>query len=351
MNQALSLYLLETLPLLDAAAETYPLDLLTLVESILEDPDLILRRQLDKIKDRAVAEMKAEGLDYDQRMEKLEKLEHPKPLREFVYATFNAFADRHPWVGEEAIRPKSIAREMYEGFRSFADYVQEYDLERAEGLLLRHLNSVYKVLVQTVPDQTKSEAVLEVGLYLRDLLRRVDSSLLEEWQRMLDPARALAGGAGGVAAGGGAGGAQEARPEEPPDITRDARTFTASIRTRAFAFLRAWSIERDDSALETIDAPEDADGRPWTPERLRAARDDYRVEHGVVRLDPEARNLRHTHAAPADDGARLIVQQTLVDPDGFNDWILEIDVDLAASRAAGEPVLRLRRVGSLVGDA
>ncbi|PYQ49654.1 MAG: DUF3516 domain-containing protein, partial [Acidobacteria bacterium] len=165
MDQALSLYLLETIPLLEPDSEAHALGVLTLVESILEDPDLILRRQLDKLKDRKVAEMKAEGLDYDQRMAELEKLEHPKPLRDFVYATFNAFADRHPWVGEENIRPKSIAREMFEGFRSFADYVQEYDLERAEGLLLRHLNSAYKVLTQTVPDTVKTDAIREMELY------------------------------------------------------------------------------------------------------------------------------------------------------------------------------------------
>ncbi|HEV8199013.1 MAG TPA: DUF3516 domain-containing protein [Candidatus Polarisedimenticolia bacterium] len=341
MNQALSLYLLETIPLLDAAAETYPLDLLTLVESILENPELILRRQIDKLKDRAVAEMKAAGLDYDQRMEKLQAIEHPKPLREFVYSTFNAFADRHPWVGEEAIRPKSIAREMYEGFRSFADYVQEYDLERAEGLLVRHLHSVYKTLLQTVPDPTKTDAVFEMEFYLRDMLRRVDSSLLEEWERMMDPGRAAA------VVGGGAGPGRSS-PEEPPDVTRDAKTFTAAIRARLFAFLRDWTIERDEAALEGIDAPEDADGRPWTPERLREAREAYRLEHAPMRLDPEARNLRHTHVAASDDGARWNVQQTLVDPDGHNDWILEIEADLAASRAAGEPVLRLRRIGSLV---
>jgi hypothetical protein len=229
---------------------------------------------------------------------------------------------------------------MYEGFRSFADYVQEYDLERAEGLLVRHLNSVYKTLVQTVPERTKTDAVSEMEFYLRDMLRRVDSSLLEEWQRMLDPARALA-------PGGSAGAGATAREEEPPDITRDAKTFTASIRARLFAFLRDWSIERDEAALEGIDVLEDAEGRRWTPERLRAAREAYRLEHAPLRLDPEARNLRHTHVAPSDDSARFIVQQTMVDPDGFNDWILEVEADLAASRAAGEPVLRLRRLGSL----
>ena len=207
MNHALSLYLLETIPLLEADSETHALDLLTLVESILENPELILRRQLDKLKGRKVAEMKAEGLDYDQRMAELEKMEYPKPLRDFVYMTFNAFADRHPWVGEENIRPKSIAREMFEGFRSFSDYVQEYDLERAEGLLLRHLNSVYKVLSQTVPDGVKTDAILEMELYLRDMLRQVDSSLLDEWERMRDPNYQPPGTGGDGSAAAAAGGA------------------------------------------------------------------------------------------------------------------------------------------------
>jgi len=340
MDQALSLYLLETIPLLDPDSETHALDLLTLVESILENPDLILRRQLDKVKGEAVARMKAEGLDYDQRMQELEKLEYPKPLRDFVYATFNAFADRHPWVGEDNIRPKSIAREMFEGFRSFSDYVQEYDLERAEGLLLRHLNSVYKVLGQTVPDGVKTDTLREMELYLREMLRGVDSSLLDEWERMRDPGYEPRG----------AGGAElrPPRPELPPDVTRDTKAFTAAIRTRLFAFLRAWSIGNDDVALETIDSPADADGRPWSPERLKAAREAYRGEHAGPRLDPEARNLRHTHVQPSDNRASWRVQQMLVDPEGLNDWVLELDVDLAASRELGEPVLKLVRLGSLV---
>ncbi len=338
MDQTLSLYLLETLALLEPESETHALDLLTLVESIVEDPELILRRQLDRLKDRKVAEMKAEGLDYDQRMEELEKLEYPKPLRDFVYSTFNAFADRHPWVGEENIRPKSIAREMFEGFRSFSDYVQEYDLERAEGLLLRHLNGVFKVLGQTVPDGEKTDAVRELELYLREMLRAVDSSLLDEWEKMRDASwRPAEVGA-------------EPRPpgaEEPPDVTHDTKAFTAAVRTRAFAFLRAWSIGKDEGALETIDSPADADGQPWTSERLRTVREDYRAGHAGPRLDPEARNLRHTYVKPADDGRSWLVQQMLVDAEGVNDWVLELDVDLAGSRETGAPVLKLLRLGSL----
>src|SRR5258708_2268454 len=132
MDQTLSLYLLETLPLIDPQSPDYPLVLLTLVESILQDPDIILRQQLDKLKSAKMAEMKMAGIEYDERIEELEKLEYPKPNREFVYSTFNAFADKHPWVGQENIRPKSIAREMFESFRSFSDSIRDYELQRAE---------------------------------------------------------------------------------------------------------------------------------------------------------------------------------------------------------------------------
>ncbi len=248
MDQALSLYLLETIPLIDPDSPEYGLDLLTLVESILENPEIILRRQLDRIKDRAIAQWKADGMEYDQRMEEMEKLEYPKPLKEFVYTTFNAFADRHPWVGEENIRPKSIAREMFEQFRSFAEYVLDYDLERSEGLLLRHLNSVYKVLSQTVPDGVKTDQVLEMEIYLRTLLRQVDSSLAEEWERMRDPGYQPLGGVGSRAI--------SLRPPgeaaEAPDITRDAKLFTAAIRTRIFTFLRGWSTGDAGAALGAL---------------------------------------------------------------------------------------------------
>ena len=340
MDQTLSLYLHETIPLLDSASDAHALDLLTLVESILENPAAILHRQLDKLRGQAVAEMKADGLDYDQRMAELEKLEYPKPQAEFVYATFNAFADRHPWVGEEHIRPKSIAREMFEGFRSFSDYVQDYGLERVEGLLLRHLTSVYKVLRQTVPDGMKSDAVVDIELYLRDMVRQVDSSLLEEWERMRDPGYQAPGSTEAEVA---------PRGREPaPDVTRDARSFTAAIRTQVFTFLRAWSFGTDQAALEVLDSGVDDTGARWTPERLAAARDAFRVEHGNLRLDPEARNLRHTHVHPSDDGTTWRVAQMLIDLEGLNDWVAELDIGLDASRETGQPVMTLVRLESLV---
>jgi superfamily II RNA helicase len=343
MNQTLSLYVLETLPLLDPESPDYALDVLTLVESILENPELILRKQLDRIKDRAVAQMKADGVEYEQRMAELEKLEYPKPLRDFVYETFNAFADRHPWVGEENIRPKSIAREMFENFRSFAEYVFDYELQRSEGLLLRHLNSAYKVLSQTVPDGVKTDEVVDMELYLRTLLRQVDSSLEDEWERMRDPNyQPLARAAG----------RDELRPRgaetAAPDITSDTKAFTAAIRTRIFTFLRAWSIGNHTAALDALDPhPAEIDADPWTPERLRSTLADYSVDHGRIRLDPEARNLRHSHVDRSGGNRTWRVQQVLVDPEMLNDWMADFEVDLAASREANQPVLWLHALSAI----
>jgi superfamily II RNA helicase len=360
MDQALSLYLLDTIPLVDPQQPDYALVLLTLAESILEDPDIILRKQLDRVKDQKMAEMKMEGIEYDQRMEELEKLEHPKPNQEFIYSTFNAFADRHPWVGQENIRPKSIAREMFESFRSFSDYIRDYELQRAEGVLLRHLNRVYKVLAQNVPDAAKNDQIREMELYLGSMIRQVDSSLLDEWEKMRDPNFQRA----------------ETKEVRPPgaeaaaqDITRDTKAFTAAIRNRIFVFLRGLVIADYEAALGSLSEgrvpqapetgsvtqsqglaefpPKDAEGQPWTADRLRAAVEAYELEHERICLDPNARNARHTYVVPSEDKKSWRVQQMLVDPEEDNDWVAEFEVDLAQSRALGEPFLRLRRIGSL----
>ncbi len=388
MDQTLSLYLLETLPLLDPAREDYALVVLSLVEAILEDPDFILRRQLDRVKAQALEAMKAEGVPYEERLARLEELEHPKPERDFIYSTFNAFADRHPWVGQENIRPKSIAREMFENFRSFADYVRDYELQRAEGLLLRHLNSVYKTLKQTVPDSAKNDQLREMELYLGTMIRAVDSSLLEEWEQMRDPDYERRAAAERARIAG-----TDLRPpgaeEAATDLTRDAGAFTAAIRNHVFTFLRAWAGRDFDAALAVLaavpaaaspaappsppaapdrsfegtphagfpaerDSPETAGlepgtaAQPWTAERLRQALDAYLADHERLLLTPEARNRRHTHLVPSADPATWRVQQTLVDPAGHNDWVAEFTVDLESSRAAGEPRLRLERLGPLV---
>ena len=196
----------------------------------------------------------------------VKQLEYPKPNREFIYSTFNAFAARHPWVGQENIRPKSIAREMFESFRSFSDYIRDYELQRAEGVLLRHLNNVFKVLAQTVPDSAKNDQVREMELYLGTMIRQVDSSLLDEWEKMRDPNFQRAE-------------TKEVRPpgaeEADQDVTRDVKGFTAAIRNRIFVVLRGLVIGDFAQAIGNLSAPEDLDGQVWTPERLQKAVEDF----------------------------------------------------------------------------
>lgn len=337
MDQAISLYLLETLPLLITESETYALDLLTLVESILEDPDIILRKQLDRLKAKRLAELKAEGMEYEQRIEELSKLEYPKPLRDFIYDTFNNFSDRHPWVGQENIRPKSIAREMIETWSTFADYVRSYNLQRSEGLLLRHLNSTYKVLAQTVPDMAKTDEVCEIEGYLQALLRSVDSSLMDAWEAMQNPDY------------------QPADSTEPKfktqDFTKDTPKFLASIRARIFSFLASLAGRQWEEAIEALDAfgrcePKDNEGNPWTSARLEELITCYSVDHDGPLLNPEGRNMRHTYSSNKPDNQNIfLVQQMLVDTDSINDWVAEFEIDLEASREYNEPVMDMIYLG------
>ena len=343
LNQTLSLYLHETLAFLDPATPDYALRVISLVESILEDPAPILRRQLDRLKTEAIAEMKAQGIAYEERLEQLESLEHPKPDRDFIYSTFNAFAEKHPWVGSENIRPKSIAREMFEEYRSFSDYIKLYELQRVEGLLLRHLSSVYKALTQTVPDSYKNPALSELATYLLQLLRDVDSSLLDQWQKMRNP---------------GFDPKSDSIPSTPhqpnapflQDPTQDARQLQTLVRDKIFSFLRK-ILNRDfEGALQVCSANETS--APQTQETrwkvessdaLQRAWEPYFENRNRFRLDPAARNSLNTRIARDEDSGKIIIDQILVDPEEHNDWIARFQAPLEPLRNEG--LLQLEFLG------
>ncbi|HEX3020636.1 MAG TPA: DUF3516 domain-containing protein [Chitinispirillaceae bacterium] len=328
MDQTLSLYLLETIPLLDTQDPEYPYKLLTLIESILENPDIILRRQLDRLKDRKMAEMKMEGVPFEERIEELERLEYPKPDREFIYSTYNEFSDRHPWVGQENIKPKSIVREMFETYSAFSDYIRTYGLQSCEGLLLRHINSVYKVLSQTVPEIAKDETLQEMEAYLSVMIHQTDSSLLDEWEKMKNPLYQAAT-------------IKELLPpgaqELETDITKDNKKFTILIRTRIFSFLSSVMRQDYELALDSVDQPQNT----WTPQILEDTMKKYSAGHGTFLLDPEGRNVRHTFIKKSPDNKIWHVQQILVDLDQQNDWAVNFEVDLTLSRERKEAVLKL----------
>ena len=349
MNQPLSLYLLDTLPKLDKDSPEYALDVITLCESILENPEAILRIQLSKARDARMNELKAQGMEYNQRLEELEKVEYPKPLRDFIYDTFNAFADIHPWV-DENIEPKSIVREMFENFSTFSGYVKQYNLQRMEAILLRHLNGVYKVLSQTVPDGYKNEELLEMQDYLGDMIRRVDSSLLEEWEKMAHPEdyqkRLDEGTAEDEAEK--AFGADKAAA----DITYDKKRFLSMVRQRIFQIMMSLSKQDFSDVLDSLadDLAEgellaDAEGTPWTEKRLLEIMAAYTAEHHKFRMDVEGRALAHTIVTY--DKNVMHIQQMLQDEEDFNDWSIDFTVNLDESREAGMPLLKLARIGEV----
>ncbi len=184
MHQNLSLYLVSTLELLDREDPDYALDLLSLVEAILEDPGIVLRRQAARLRDELAARLKAKRVPFEERMERLREVTHPRPLVDLIEPTFDVFRRSHPWVRGDSIRPKRVGREVYEDFLSFDDFIRRYDLQRSEGVVLRYLSRLFKVLSRGVPDRFKTDAVFDQIGYFHALLTRVDSSLLNEWERL-----------------------------------------------------------------------------------------------------------------------------------------------------------------------
>ncbi len=333
MNQTLGLYLIDTIPQLDPEAPDHTLNVLSLVEAIIENPDVILRKQVDLLKNELIARLKNEGVEFDERMERLEEVEWPKPGREFIYDTYNSFVARRPWMKEAPIRPKSIAREMFEHWQSFEDYVKTYGLERSEAVLLRHLSEVYKVLAQTIPPSHKTPELIEAEEYFEAILRGVDSSLLDEWEKLRNPGYLPL--------------------EDPPPaerkavaFTRNRPAFTRAVRNAVFDLVKA--IARDDTAaiLAQIE-PHDPDGEPWTAARVKPLLDSYFAGHGRIRLDPEARAAKHTRIT-VETPRRWVVEQILVDADERNDWSARLVIDLDQCDAGARPVIVLESLAALI---
>jgi len=336
LNQTLSLYLLDTLPGLDRESPTYALDVLTLVESILENPDAVLRKQLDRVKDQRMAQMKADGVEYEQRMAELETLEWPKPCRDFIYETFNAFTEKHPWVGTENIRPKSVAREMYESLATFSEYVRDLGLERSEGVLLRYLADAYRTLEQTVPPAFRTSEVDDIAAHLRAMLRQTDSSLLEEWESLRDP---------------------DGRPQQPSrdepararatlrPLRQDPAAFAGRVRMELHRLVKMLAVKRYEDAAAALYDPE----KSWTAARLATELEPYWKDHASILVTPEARRPHLTTIRPDGEGIWRVTQQ-LLDPTGDDDWAVEGRVDLAnhpnGDRAGldDHPILQLVRI-------
>ncbi|WP_394553165.1 DEAD/DEAH box helicase [Agromyces sp. MMS24-JH15] len=339
LNQPLSPFALAAIDLLEPpspdaapAATTseqgtghYALDVVSIIESTLDDPRPILSQQEYKARGEAVAAMKREGIEYEERMALLEEVTWPKPLDELLDHAFEVFASSQPWVRDFELSPKSVVRDLFERSMSFTEYVSFYQLQRSEGLVLRYLSDAFRAVRQTVPEEAKDEELRDIVEWLGELVRQVDSSLVDEWAELVDPNAHLPEDDAPVV------------PPAPPSVVTNRRAFTVLVRNELFRRVQLAALERDEELAEL-------DPEAGWP----AVLDAYYADHDEIGTGPAARSPRlavidETDASPARGGVWR-VEQVIDDPAGDHDWRIRAVVDLAESAEQGAAVVRVTEV-------
>jgi superfamily II RNA helicase len=319
LNQPLSPFALAALELLDPESPSYALDAVSVIESTLDDPRQVLMAQQHAARGEAVAAMKAEGIEYEERMELLEEVTWPTPLaQELLHPAFATYRTGHPWVSEFALSPKSVVRDMAERSMTFTEFVSQYSLNRSEGLVLRYLADAYRALRQTVPAEARTSELEDIIEWLGELIRGVDSSLLDEWEALQNPAAVPV---------------EQPLDEAPRPITANVRSFRVLVRNALFRRVELAARRRWDT-LDSLDPDVD-----W-----EAALQPYFELHDEIRTGPDARGplLFQVSVEPW----RWHVRQVLDDPASDHDWAVRAEVDLPASDRAGEVLLTVTGVGS-----
>ena len=319
-DDALDAYPSEVETEIVAVAATGDIDrslaILTIIEAVQESPAVVIAAQLRRAKDELMSEMKSAGVEYEERMERLAKVEPPRPLKDWMYGDFNNFRSKHPWVGGDTVKPKSVARDLFERAMTFGEYIDFYGLKQSEGAVLRYLSDVYKGLTQNVPAEASSDELDEITHWLGTLVRQVDSSLLDEWERLQNPVGDIAEDHPAQATG-----------ESDITITTDARAFRTIVRNEAFRWVEQLARQRRPAAtIEGFD--------------IRAEMADYWAEYDTIETNGDA---RHASRFMFDSDTGRIVQ-TLHDPEGHDEWRLVGQVDLAACRVEDRLVAMLTSV-------
>jgi len=328
LNQPLSPFALAAFELLDRQSDTYALDVLSIVESTLDDPSQVLYAQESKARGEAVARMKADGIEYEERMALLETVSYPKPLADLLAVALEAYGHGHPWVADHALSPKSVARDLYERAMTFNDFTGHYQLARSEGVVLRYLSDAFKALTQTVPENAKTGELHDLIAWLGTLVRQVDSSLLDEWEQLRHPETVVVteplDDAGGL-------------DDTPPPVTADRRAFMVLVRNAMFRRVELAALRR---YVELADLDPE-----WSASRWEQAMAPYFAEHDSIATTQAARAAALLEVT--EDARRWEVRQILDDPAGFHEWAIVATVDLVASVEAGGAVVRITGVERL----
>ncbi|WP_025274605.1 DEAD/DEAH box helicase [Haloglycomyces albus] len=313
LNEPLAPFALAALELLDPEADDYAMDIVSVVEATLEGPGQILKAQRDRARGESIDAMKADGVDYYDRMNALEDVEYPQPLLEKLEPAFEAYQAANPWTGDYHLQPKSILRELWENHMTFGEYISTYRISRSEGLLLRYLTSAYKALVQTLPESVSGEEIDELTDWLGEVIRQTDSSLINEWEQLTNPAEVT----------------EDLDPGRPASaFTDNERAFTIAIRNLAWRHVELAASDRPNALAEL--------GTGWTETKWDEALEKYFAAHDDINVDQDARSPQFQSIER--NGREWVVRQVVDDSDKDRDWAIVLRVDLDASDDAGEVV-------------
>lgn len=381
LNQPLSPFALAAFELLDPDSPTFALDVISIVEAVLEDPRPLLYAQENQAKAAAVASMKAQGMEYDERMAALEEISWPKPLEELLSPAFSVYARSNPWVGDLELSPKSVIREMIENAMTFTELISRYDVGRSEGVILRYLSDAYRMMRQVIPEEIMTDELESMISWLADLIRSVDSSLLDEWEAMMNGEELTE--AEGVSSTVGLERAFGADESGVIAFTANRHAFRNAVRRALFNFVELMSRDDVDGLERTSAQAADSDGlfaeaAPWTGDDWDHALERYWAEHDWIDINQGARSqalcaleeqisgedilalmpfsardnanqrsrfealARAVDEAPA--GSVWLATQTITDPEGNMDWRIAALVDLAASDKEKRAVLTVLTV-------
>lgn len=322
LDQPLSPFLLAALELLDPESDTYALDVISMVEATLEDPKQVLRAQERQARDEAMIRMKEDGLDYDERMDRLQEITYPKPLEDMLQAAFDEYRHDVPWANDYWLSPKSVVRDMVETASDFTGYIARYNIARSEGTLLRYLSDAYRALARTVPQEKRDEQLDDIISWLRVVVRSIDSSLVDEWEHAgtdTDASEAAA---------------NLAAPGAKQAVVEDRRGLTVLVRNAMFRRVQLMDLDKPDE-LGALDKDWGYGVHEWED-----TLDDYYDEHEYVNIDAKARSgeLFILDESKENSEHSWKVRQIIDDSDGDHDWAITGTVDLDATQSSGEVV-------------
>lgn len=322
LDQPLSPFLLAALELLDPESDTYALDVISMVEATLEDPKQVLRAQERQARDEAMIRMKEDGLDYDERMDRLQEITYPKPLEDMLQAAFDEYRHDVPWANDYWLSPKSVVRDMVETASDFTGYIARYNIARSEGTLLRYLSDAYRALARTVPQEKRDEQLDDIISWLRVVVRSIDSSLVDEWEHAgtdTDASEAAA---------------NLAAPGAKQAVVEDRRGLTVLVRNAMFRRVQLMDLDKPDE-LGALDKDWGYGVHEWED-----TLDDYYDEHEYVNIDAKARSgeLFILDESKENSEHSWKVRQIIDDSDGDHDWAITGTVDLDTTQSSGEVV-------------